>query len=312
MVALPVRGLVPILLILVSALAGCLGDDDAPAADTQTGTDSLGTGTGGNATNNLTDSKRPSVEGFVLDESRAPLVGATVVLQNEGVSATTDEKGHYSLAGLLDNQQYVLIAEMEGHKKKAQQVIAIDDKIVRLDFVLEEIADAKPYSQVIERKGLISCQVFAGFGHDHGGNGTEFEQGCGGFVAPDPNAVQILEFSVDQGVAGIVIETAWDATHPLAEFFMVTVESVGYGDLDKEFAKVIGPSILKIEIPQGDIAKYYTGQGGQIRVTVDVHFEDDDEQAAGVAFAFQEDFEVRLSAFYVEPQPRTYSAFEES
>lgn len=297
--------LLTVILLAGMTLSGCLGSDDAAPQTTAGGTD---TGTG-NTTGNLTSGARQSVEGFVLDPARAPLAGATVRLQNHDREATTDERGHYDFGGLIDNQLYVLIAEAEGHKPKAQQVVAIEDKVVRLDFVLDERPTETPWDEVIERAGFISCQAFAGAGHDHGGDGKEFEQRCAGALGDDPNAVQVLELETKATVAGIVVEVQWESNQPLADFLMVTVESVGFGDLDKQFGQVISSSVIKIEIPQDDVAKYYKGQGGIVRVSVDAHYEDDDEQAAGAAFGFQQAFLVRMSNFYVEPQPRSYTAF---
>lgn len=296
-----------VLLLLGGALAGCLGSDDpAPASggdDATGGTDSTG--------QNLTrDGIRPSVEGFVLDESRAPPVGANVTIQNHDKSVAVDATGHYAFYGLDDNAVFVLIARAPGYHAKAQQFVAIDGKVIRLDFILTPRPTETPYNETIERAGLVSCQAVAGAGHDHGGDGTEFEQGCSGIAGmADSSAEQVIEVEVKPDVVGMVVEVHWDSIHFLSDFMMVTLETVGYGDLDKDFGSTIGPSVIKMEIPQGDVAKFYQEQGGTVRITVDVHFEDDDEQAVGAAFAYQQPFTVRVSNFYVTPQPRDFTAF---
>ncbi len=294
--------LVPVLLLAALALAGCFGGDD-PAPD------SLDLAEDGDAIDTRTG-PRPSVEGHVRDAAGGPLAGTLVEVQNENLTSTTNGTGYYSFDGLVDNQVYVLIAALDGYGRVAQQFVAIDDKVIQLDFTLEAIPEEEPFHEVLERSGLLSCQVRIIAGGDHGGTGQEVDQGCSGFAGEDPNAADTLAFAVAEGAVGLVIEVAWDSTQPLADFLEVTAETTGFGDLDSRLGSVIGPSPLKVEVAQDNVAKYYTEAGGGLRVIAAAHPEDDDEAAGGAAVAFQQPFTAYVSMFFVEPNPPTYTALE--
>lgn len=301
---------VAIALLISLSLAGCLGDkDDAvKVAGATTDADTTGgnTTTGDNAV--AAGGDRHSVEGYVRDAVNLPIPGATVMVQNTNISSQTDDTGRYSVAGLADNEVYVLIGAAPGYAKLAQQLVAVDDKVVRLDFTLTALATEKPFKSTLERSGLISCEVIV----VATGVGDNVERGCSAGTSEDPNAVDVLDFAIPEDVAGVVVEMSWDASSDLSKFLRMEARTTGYGDLDTTFGTVISSSSLQIEIPQQLVAKFYNGAGGGLQVLVDAHPEDDDEAAAGAAFAFQQPFDVVITLFFVDPNPPGYSHYTEN
>ncbi|MBW3583730.1 MAG: carboxypeptidase-like regulatory domain-containing protein [Euryarchaeota archaeon] len=303
----PVALLAVALLLVLTALSGCLGDDDKPKpAVVADDPEAVAEPEEDPITPKWKDGEAPSVFGFVTDLARTPLPGVTVTAQSLEEPATTDADGYYHFYGLEAEKPHVLVAKHDGYITQSLRIVTHLDQVKQLDFTLEPEPVETPYTEEIPRVAVIGCQFTAIAGHDHGKEGQEVHQRCDN---ADTNAVSVLEFEVDPKAAGIIIEMKWDYATPLAEFMLAHAETKGYGDLDTELGEVIGPSILSIEVSQETIKRYYAGSGGQFRLTLEAHPEDDDEQAAGAAFHFQQRVDVLVTVFYIEPNPPGYSGF---
>lgn len=294
------------LLLLSSVLAGCLGDEDPTGTgDTDA---AAGEGADGNATAYEPGTKEfPMVYGHVTDVSRNPLAGARVTVQTLGLTVVTNETGYYQFESLEPETPQTLIANASGFKRKALQVVPVAEAQVQLDFALDEIPDQTPYATEFPRVGFIACGFNVAAGHDHGKDGNTVREDC----APnDPNNKPTLDFEIPAGAMGVVVDIRWEAKTDLAEFLMAELETVGFGEQDRHLGYAIGPSTMTLTLSHDAVAKFFHGGGGVLRLTMSAHPEDDDEQAAGASFVFQQDFETLVTVFFVEPNPPGYSGFD--
>lgn len=270
------------LLVVALAIAGCSGGQDADpgAGPAPAQSDSI-----------------PMLHGYVFDPAIRPLEGATVKVLDTNVSSTTTDEGFFGFGGLPTEQFLVIVATMPGYIPSSKQVTLAPDVPVRLNFTLEPQPVAAPYREIIPFEGFVGCQ--AAFAVSDTNNTLD----CNNGLEQRPR----LDFAVGPDLAGAVIEVFWEPFTPAAESMGLRLETLELGQLNIVLGQVLGPSPLRISVPQSVAEKYYPG-GGLMRLTVfaasDAH---QNEAGVGASLAFQQSFEAFASLFYVQPPEASYT-----
>ncbi len=274
------------LLALAIVLAGCTSDapDDAGPGGEPTGTP------GG----------LDQLSGFVIDGAIVPLEGATVSVPAIGLEAIADENGRYGLNGLPVDEPIVVIAQADGFVPSSKSISLSPDVATRLNFTLVPVPVLEPYHEVLSFDGIIAC---SGITRVSGQPAQRTD--CTPAGAPDQRTWDI---PVDSELAGAVIEVAWNKQSDAARDMNLSVQTVGFGEFNEQLVALEGESILRGYIPNAKATKFYGGNGGIFRVSVDIGRNvANDEAQSGQGFAAQQDFELFVSLFYVAPPPPTYT-----
>ena len=278
-----------ILVLLGTVLAGC-AEKAKPVATTEPTDDPYALGDG--VTNVL--------QGKVLSPDETPLPGVMVELISLKLNVTTTEAGEYRFES-LEPRDYLVVASMDGYRTKTQRAIIEDGKIFELNFKLEERPLTAPYNELQTWTGMLACQVAYATSPD-----VTTHQNCG--EALDAINDDWEEFTFSPGGAQLVIEAFWEPTQSASTSLCLTAESVGFGHQDLIFGEVCGEPGLKLPISQTMMGKYYP-QGGTVRVQM--------SSATGalgqpdsydVGFALQQEFDIYVTIFYIEPGSPNYSA----
>lgn len=239
------------------------------------------------------------LQGTVVGPDQAPLESALVEVISLDLNQTTNEGGEYRFEN-LEPRDYLVVVTKDGYKTKTQRAIIEDGKIFELNFQLDERPALAPYSSLMLFRGFISCQIAYATNPEN----VQY-QDCG---SADPNNKAAREFDLEPGGAQAQIEAFWVAKQEGAKYLTMQVESVGFGHQDIIFGSQSGQSGLKMVISQSLMEKYYP-QGGTLRVAMSAAPGVlGDQQPVDFGLAFQQDFEVYLTVFYVEPGPVDYTA----
>lgn len=270
------------LLVIALAVAGCTGGQDAPAGPSAEGTQA---------------GDIPMLHGYIFDPALRPLQGAVVkVLDTNSSFATTDE-GFFGFDDLPTEQFLVIVATMDGYIPSSKQVTLVPDTPVRLNFTLEPQPIAVPYLEQLPFEGLIGCQAAVTV------STTNNTFDCNNGLEQRPR----WDFSVGADLAGAVIEVFWEPFSPGAESLGLRLETLELGQMNVVLGEVVGPSPLRVSVPQSAAEKYYPG-GGLMRLTVfaasDAH---QNEAGIGSSVAFQQSFQAFASLFYVAPPDPSYT-----
>jgi hypothetical protein len=282
-----------IVVLLGIAFSGC-ADKGKPVATTEAADDP----------NVLAEGVTNVLQGTVLSADETPLEGVMVELISLQLNVTTDPTGVYRFES-LEPRDYLVVAQKDGYKTKTQRAIIEDGKIFELNFKLEEKPTTAPYSELQTWTGMLSCQAAYSSSPE-----VTTRQNCGEALEGVNDDWE--EFTFGPGGAQVVVEAVWTSTQDASDSLAVTVESVGFGHQDLVFGQVSGESPLKLPISQTMMSKYYP-QGGTIRVSVAAAtgaLGQPDTLDAG--FAIQQEFDVYVTIFYIEPGSPNYTATDGS
>lgn len=275
-------------IVLVSALlvAGCAGSGK-PASTSPTPTDP----------NALPPGVTNVLEGTVQTTDLSPLEGAKVALNGREDNRTTDAAGYYRFEN-LEPGDYIVTASFDAYRPKQQRAIIEDLKVFQLDFILEEIPSTQPYHTIQDFRGRVACQL----AYQTTPENTQ-RPNCG---AVDPNNRQQKDFSIEPGAAQVQVELVWTPSTAASRVLTITAESLGENGI--QFAHDRGESGLKVVISQSLLRKNMP-DGGTIRVLVEAAPSiTGDEAALDAGLAFQQDFTIYFTTFYIEPGPPSFSA----
>lgn len=238
----------------------------------------------------------PRLSGYVVDTGIVPMKDVTLRVLDTNATATTDEGGFFAFSEVPLDQILIVIATLDGFVPMSKQVSVPTDATVQLNFTLEPVAVRTPFMQVSPFTGFLSCQAV-----------YEITDQNQTLSCDTGSTVDVWEFGVGTDLAGAVIELFWDAASPLGQALHAKLETLNLGELNVVLAETIGTSPLRLPVAQTIAAKYYT-DGGTMRLTVRVDPNNDaGEQAVGVGFAFEQQFDAFASLFYVAPPSPTYT-----
>ncbi|HLE46769.1 MAG TPA: carboxypeptidase-like regulatory domain-containing protein [Candidatus Thermoplasmatota archaeon] len=234
--------------------------------------------------------------GTVVGPDSIPIGNATVEVLSVGMKSNTTEVGEYEFTN-LEPRDYLIAVTKEGYRTKTQRAIVEDGKVFELNFQLEERPLDVAYNETLPFSGFIACQVAYATNPEN----VQY-QDCG---AADPNNKVVKEYEINPGGAQVIIEAEWVANQALAERLTMAVESVGFGHQDLVFGQISGPSGLRMPIEEQVMRKYYP-EGGKIRVSFSAAPNLDNDYL-DVGLAFQQNYKLYASVFYIDPGPPGYS-----
>jgi hypothetical protein len=244
----------------------------------------------------------PLLQGYVFDQAVHPVARANVTVQGVGVAgrnatAATGPDGHYAFRALPVEQRLVVIVQAAGLKSLSKQVALSAGNSTLLNFTLEAVPSAKPYSEPVGFNGYIACETSAT------AQGQTQTSDCGGTANR-----RVWVFNVNPGCKGIVIETAWTPATPGAQFLHAVVSTVGLGDQQAVLSEVTDKPVLRAVVGQAQCEKYFP-QGGTVQVvwSADANAASQ-EAAAGAAAVVNQDFRAVATAFFVTPPPPDFSS----
>ncbi|MEK6974859.1 MAG: carboxypeptidase-like regulatory domain-containing protein [Candidatus Thermoplasmatota archaeon] len=196
------RGHLAVLLLALTALAGCSGeratedglrlaDGSTLALDGEGTTDTLG-----------------AIAGVVVDEAIRPVPGA-VLATPDGRNATSDDNGVFRL-GLLEPGFYALAARATGFLTMQASVEVVAGETATLKVQL--VRDIRPQPYLVTYPYDAYMQVW----------GT-IAQWVVEIIVPTPLCDCTYSFTPEANATGIVLEAFWDSTTPdpagLSEFY---------------------------------------------------------------------------------------------
>lgn len=274
-----------ILMLLILAFSGCIGEEPAPVSDD-----------GG--ASGYTDTAQEQLSGWIFDPAIAPIAGASIKIQGLGIDVASDDEGYYGIDELPVGELLVVIVQADGYLPSSKSITLQPETRSRLNFTLAEVPEDTPYSQVLTAEGIISCSSVVRE------NGARHEYDCSPDGVPDN---RVWEFPVEGDVAGIVIEVVWEPNTDQARDLYLVVETVNFGEFDEVLAEQEGASILRGQVTADDAKRFYS-QGGLVRTTVDIGRNvEGEELGAGAGLAFQQSFDIFATVFYVEGPPGDYT-----
>jgi len=241
----------------------------------------------------------PLLHGVVLDEAIRPVANATVRVQETNATSTTGADGMYRFDALPTDRAIVLVATKDGYLPNARQITLVPGTPMRMNFTLEAVPVKVPRHQVLPFNGLVGCQLAT----EVSGQNRTVE--CAGGTPEETR----WDFPVEPDLAGVVLEINWEPTTPAAETLGARLETTGLGASNAVLSEVVGPSPLRMVVPQITAERYYAA-GGLMRLTVYAQPDNDaNEAGAGAALAFQQDYRAFASLFYVAPPDPTYTVY---
>lgn len=268
------------LMLVAAALAGCAGDEGAVSLESL----SLGT-----------------IAGTVTDIGLTPLAGATVRIDGQNDTATTDAAGSFTLR--VPPGEYLVLASYAGHRGGALRAAPGAGETARLAFTLAALPREAPEIVVAEQHGLISCGATL--------IAAEQEQAvaCGG---SDPNQRTLVAFPVQQtaGLSGLVVEVVWEANTQASGWLHVLV-TTGEGETQSFIAETTGgEGHIVISVP-GRVLEGVLVAGDTLSVEVaPTGSLTDDEAGLDGGVVFQQAFTVYTSLFYHQTQPTGYTVLK--
>lgn len=267
-------------LFLTLAFAGCAEEAPEPSTDLPPG-----------ATED-----DPQLQGWVSDQTLFFLEDVQIEVLDTAQTVATDSEGHFELEGLPTDVPILLVASKTGFISASKQVILVPDIPVMLNFTLESVPVKQPYFDRVPFTGFIDCESKAVIEDD------EFPIDCGS------DNQNVWEFNVKEDLAGAIIEIGWTSGTSLADGFYARLETLGFGDQNIVISETTGTSVLRLQVANAVATKYYT-EPGTMRLTVEVRPDNEANEAGiGVGAAFNQEFDVVASLFYVEGPPPGYTA----
>ena len=265
-------------LVLALLLAGCSGASTAQKKGS--------TGDG------------PLLQGYVFDQAVRPVPGALVSVSGAGVgngTVTTGTDGHYAFAQLPFDERLVVSIKAAGLKALSKQVSVSPGNSTFLNFTLEALPSAKPYTESQGFNGFLACEVATT------ANGQTQRQDCG-----STENKRVWTLAINPGAQSVVLETAWSAVSPGSSVLHLTVQTGGSNPV--LLAEVEGASVLRTTVSQEKCAAHFA-QGGTIVVTWYAGTGSEQlEAGVAAAAAVQQDFRAVATSFFVEPAPPGYTS----
>lgn len=277
-------------LALALALAGCGGKDAVPAG---LPTDEQG-------------DPLPTVEGFVVDEAIRPMAGVRVLILQEGVEAVTDESGHYAIDRPTFAAEHVILSAVAaGYVPQSHMVQASGQTSARVDFRLTPDQHQIPHVEVLQHRGMLTCQVrAAGQGQFCDPPSFSFNEGV---EVPELRSLWVMDTTID--LAGAVVQVHWDAESPLAEQLTVRLRGPVVGCCENQSLRyddpvldeATGASPVRLEVDEAAARAFPSWSALWLEVDVP-----ESQGPVPAAFAREQSFDAYATLFYVDPAPAGY------
>jgi hypothetical protein len=274
-----------VILLLATALAGCLGDDDVDFTDPDASED---------------DGETGIVSGRILTIDLDEVVGARVQLvkDQELVKETeTDATGAYEIRG-VEPGQYRLQVSAPCCRENVRAIQVQAGETIQADLQLERFTQAdlqQAYMEPFEWNGFLACGA---------GSPLLTTAPCGAGGA-DPNDDFLHEWELHEGVVDVVVGMRWDsAGGVLGERLFIAAENRGCSatECDQSYAREEGasPVIFRLDNPTGEFRfSNIEDEPREMQFRVFPAFEPD--------VYYQQPFTVHYHVFYHERAPEDYN-----
>ncbi|HUR25660.1 MAG TPA: carboxypeptidase-like regulatory domain-containing protein [Candidatus Thermoplasmatota archaeon] len=129
------------------ALAGCSGGDDGGA-----------TGTTGGPTPSPLKSGKGAISGLLINDVFRPVPGGLILIQDLGLTATSDSSGQFSFID-LEPGSYLLRVQAEGHEAAPQNVEVRDGEYTEAELVARRVFNEGSRIITTEYSVFIPCSI---------------------------------------------------------------------------------------------------------------------------------------------------------
>ena len=242
------------------------------------------------------------VEGVVVDAALAPVADARVIVQgsNASANATTDASGWFAFEAPPGADLLVTVSAA-GFVPESQVVAAFSGARHTLNFTLERVPFAAPYTTVESFDGVVSCGVTAVVGEDPSAPHEHKGVRCDEVVEGGSN---VWNYTVPANSTGIVLEGFWEPQSELAKALVVKATIPETGEV---LAFVESMSPLRVQMSALSLARNLAAGHDTITVVVNpgAGTGNHDHGAAG-AFV-QQPFQLVMTAFFNGPVDPTYT-----
>lgn len=132
------------------ALAGCSGGGD----------DGGGPGTTGGATTGPLKSGKGAISGLLINDVFRPVPGGLVLIQDLGLTATSDGSGQFSFVD-LEPGSYLLRVQAEGHEAAPQNVEVREGEYAEAELIARRVFSEGGRIITTEYSVFVACNVNA-------------------------------------------------------------------------------------------------------------------------------------------------------
>lgn len=271
------RAFLALALLLPLALAGCSEAEAPPAVE-----------------------PGPTVEGFVLDNARAPVPGATVVVQGSTVNGTTGEDGHFAFQAPM-GVELLVTAQAPGFIAASQVVPPFSGAHHVLNFTLERMPFAEPYTLVSDFKGSVSCGVTAVVGEDPWSPHEHKGVRCNDLV-PSPGSV--WNYTIPLNTTGLVLEAFWE---PQTELSAALVFKAMIPETREVLAFKESASPARMQLSSVSLAQNLAAGHTVLSVAVGPGAGTGEHEHGAVGVFVEQEFQLVITAFFNGPVDATYS-----
>ncbi|MDX1611037.1 MAG: carboxypeptidase-like regulatory domain-containing protein [Candidatus Thermoplasmatota archaeon] len=283
------------LLVLLAALAGCVGQETADPVAAQNTT--------------IPETAPPpepaqegDIVGAVTDLSQVPVPGAEVfLLRNQDLGTVAAQDGTYTLEDVPAGE-HLIRAEAEGMRGETFLIKVKSGQTTLLDISLEHLPSEEPFHETRELAGLIGCSFTVGQGHDN-----HQDLPC---IRVDPNARTVFNLEPGPQPERILLELVWEANTEMAEALSMDAQTIGTGVQDVTLGEAHGSSVLRLDIPAEKLERHFIEPGKKYRVNVSATPHMGDDHAAMVGGAIEQEFTLLVTTFYFDPGDPSFSALE--
>lgn len=273
------RGLPAVLAALPLLLAGCSGGEGAPPAP-----------------------PGPRLEGWVVDAARVPVEGAAVVLSGLAGNATrTDAEGHFGLDA-PSGIDLLVIVEADGFRSSSRVVPAFSGATHVLNFSLERIPLAAPYTQVASFRGTVSCGLTVVLQEDP--DRPHEHQGVRCDPALPTGQNNVWNYTIPDNATGLVLEGFWEPQTAFSEALVVKAEVVGTGQV-LAFLESMSP--LRVQLSSANVAQATEDGRTFMTITVTPGAGSGSHEHGAFGVFVEQEFQLVVTAFFNGPVDPAYS-----
>lgn len=302
------KGWLLVLPLVMVLLAGC-ASNAAPAAKKEAYKPPASVG--------VDDPGKGKIVGSVTNDEAVPLAGASVLLFASGqatpVIATTDNAGSFAFLG-LDPGVYLLVAQKLGYEDKKETNLQVEaggtlEKVV----ALTPLPSTEPFSETVDRTLMIS-----GYGLKNPVTGPLYYPLALGSQF-NKNSYDWKTSTRADAIQNVVGEAQWQNQQALGGNMLFALSVVRHFDLkDADFARGEKPSPVNLVANKATVDGVLAKNDPECRSdSKTCHMEvyvypgtgNTNNDNADVAFALQQNVQVKVTTFYRMDAPKGYSAF---
>lgn len=253
-----------------------------------------------------------SIEGVVVDDSNAPIQGATVAVEELGLQASTDVGGAFAFSNLAPGT-YAIHALALGYQSAAKRATVEANEVTNVLFTLTSIAVQEPYVEMLGPfNAFFSCAV-----------GTPVAiTGCGTAATNPvlfPNDKVQMKFKISSKEwQTFVGESRWQQSSYATAPGMAIWLSRDNRTNNHWWCEADGRSPIKFRYEK-ELDSVCTSKGNgatdkpelkhMLFIAADPGFGGTSTENPPVRILLQQKYELLMSIFYYEPAPLEYTGF---